>query len=257
MTVFYGYKRLTEPEDWRGLAGDDKWVAGRSAFELAHAWNDSSGLPEPISVVLDQSGFEVLRGITLNLCLVEKPVFLDTHQGPSMTDLMGYGNNASGEVVVVAVEGKADEAFGSRVSAWVRGDGKNAAPFSPPRPSRVRRLAFLSRHLGTDITSESDLRYQLIHRTVSAVLEAQLHGAAAALVLVHAFGPESSDNWADFSNFINALGDSAQQKARMCGRYKLGANRDFPVYFLWWQQSSTIQTPQRNAAGDGPDIARH
>jgi len=44
MATFFGYKRLTTIDDWRGLAGEDKWVPGRSAYELAHAWQPAGGL---------------------------------------------------------------------------------------------------------------------------------------------------------------------------------------------------------------------
>ena len=43
MAAFYGYRRLSRPDDWAGLAGDGKWVPGRSAFELAHAWQGAGG----------------------------------------------------------------------------------------------------------------------------------------------------------------------------------------------------------------------
>ncbi len=94
MALFYGYKRLGSVEDWRGLAGDDKWVAGRSAYELAHAWHAAGGLPAKMREALDASGHERLKGLDLDLCLVEKPVFLDTRRAPSMTDVMAYGRNA-------------------------------------------------------------------------------------------------------------------------------------------------------------------
>lgn len=194
MTIFYGYKRLVTVDDWRGLAGDEKWVPTRSAYELAHCWHQSGGLPQPIARVLNASGHEVLRGVSIELCLVEKPVFLDTKIAPSMTDLMAYGHNEKGDSIVLAVEGKANEPFASRVWAWVRGDEKNPTMTTAPRQTRLRRLEFLSKHLSKTIGPNSTLRYQLLHRTVSAVLEAQLHGAAAAVVLIHAFGPEPAEN---------------------------------------------------------------
>lgn len=236
MTIFYGYKRLATVDDWRGLAGDDKWVPTRSAYELAHCWHQFGGLPEPIASALDASGHELLRGVSVDLCLVEKPVFLDTKIAPSMTDLMAYGRNAKGDAIVLAVEGKTDEPFASRVWAWVRGDEKNPTMTAAPRRTRLRRLEFLSRHLAKTITSDSTLRYQLLHRTVSAVLEAQLHGAAAAVVLAHAFGPDAAENLSDFSDFLRELGGSAVTKGAVSGPYQLGEQRDLPTYFLWWQQ---------------------
>jgi hypothetical protein len=161
-----------------------------------------------------------------------------------MTDLMAYGRNAKGDAVIVAVEGKADEPFASRVSAWARGDQKNPSIAAEPRRTRVRRLEFLSKHLSRAISPDSPLRYQLLHRTVSAVLEAQLHGAAAALVLIHAFGPETADNFSDFSEFLIELGGSGATKGVVSGPYRMGEQRDLPTYFLWWQQAVTGQAAQ-------------
>jgi hypothetical protein len=120
MAVFFGYKRLTTIDDWRGLAGEDKWVPGRSAYELAHVWQPAGGLPAEVHGLLERGGQRHLKGLTVDLCLVEKPVFLDTNRAPSMTDVMAYGRNAAGERVILAVEGKADEVFALRVYAWVR-----------------------------------------------------------------------------------------------------------------------------------------
>jgi hypothetical protein len=63
MTTFYGYKRLVTVDAWRGLAGEDKWVPTRSAYELAHCWHQFGGLPDPIEKALSASGHEVLRGV--------------------------------------------------------------------------------------------------------------------------------------------------------------------------------------------------
>jgi hypothetical protein len=100
-------------------------------------------------------------------------------------------------------------------------------------------LRFLARHLGVDIGTESRLRYQLLHRTVSAVLEAQLHGAGAAVVLVHAFGPEAIHNWDDFSDFIQHLGGPLPATGKVAGPYAVAEKKELPVYFLWWQQSAS------------------
>lgn len=236
MTVFSGYKLLTTVDDWRGLAGDDKWVATRSAYELAHAWQAAGGLPKEIAGALDRSGHEALQRLSVDLCLVEKPVFLDTRIAPSMTDLMGYGRNAKGDTIVLAVEGKADEPFASHVWAWVRGDDNNPAMSTVPRKTRVQRLEFLSQHLAIQIPPASTLRYQLLHRTVSAILESQLHGAVAAVVLIHAFGTHGEDNFADFTAFARELGGPTPTPGSVCGPVLLGEHRDLPTYFLWWQQ---------------------
>jgi hypothetical protein len=66
MTIFYGYKRLTTVDDWRGLAGEDKWVPTRSAYELAHCWQQFGGLPGPIARALDTSGNEILGFLSIS-----------------------------------------------------------------------------------------------------------------------------------------------------------------------------------------------
>ena len=246
LATFYGYRRLTVPDDWAGLAGDGKWVPGRSAFELAQAWQNAGGLPTGIRAALDGTGQPALTGLRLDLCLVEKPVFLDTQRAPSMTDLMGYGRNRSSEAIVVAVEGKVDEPFALPVSSWVCGDQDPPAPAAVPRPSRLRRLSFLAKHLGIDLDAESRLRYQLLHRTVSAVLEAKLHGAVVALVIVHAFGNHSAGNWSDFAAFAVALGSQSVERQRVLGPLLLGDSRDMPTYLLWFQDDRPGEVVTKN-----------
>jgi hypothetical protein len=52
-----------------------------------------------------------------------------------------------------------------------------------------------------------DIGYQLLHRTVSALLTARAFHAGTAVMLVHSFSPES--RWReDFEAFAAALGGS-------------------------------------------------
>jgi hypothetical protein len=95
MALFFGYKRLATIDDWRGLAGEDNWVPAHSAYELAHAWQPAGGPPQRIHDAIEQAGHDVLKGLTIDLCLVEKPVFLDNYRAPSMTDVMAYARNAA------------------------------------------------------------------------------------------------------------------------------------------------------------------
>jgi hypothetical protein len=96
MALLCGYRRLRNPDDWRGLAGSENWVPGRSAHEFAHAWQPNGGLPPAVASALDRAGVEALRGLVLDLCLVEKPVVLDTKRAPSMTELNGLRAQHSG-----------------------------------------------------------------------------------------------------------------------------------------------------------------
>lgn len=138
MATFYGMLKLGKPEDWERLAGEGKWVKTRSAYELAYAWHGANGIPAGVKSAFDQSGISELSGLNLEIAFVEKPSFLDTPIGPSMTDTMGYARNRNKDPVILAVEGKATESFGLPVNIWVRGGGQ--AP--DPVPSRIRRLQF-------------------------------------------------------------------------------------------------------------------
>src|SRR5439155_16884029 len=84
----------------------------------------------------------------------------------------GYG--------VIAVEGKAREPFGPLVSEWNDTSGKQ------------ERLADLCLQLGLDASTVGGLHYQLLHRTVSALLEAGRYGAREALMLVHSFDADDT-----------------------------------------------------------------
>ena len=50
-----------------------------------------------------------------------------------------------------------------------------------------------------------DVRYQLLHRTAAAVIEARRFGVEYALMLVHSFS--QSDEWlADYAAFVELFG---------------------------------------------------
>lgn len=237
MTQFYGMLRLASADDWKGLAGAGKWVATRSAFELAYAWHDAGGFPQVVTNAFEQSGHEVLRRLVLDVAFVEKPVFLDTLIGPSMNDLMGYAHNGAGEQIVVAVEGKTDETFGLPIASWVKGDRLIPRPEDIARPSRLRRLKFLAEQLGIEIEADTVLRYQLLHRTASALLEGALYGAAATVVIVHSFDVADAANWDDYAAFLAVLGCDAHRKGEVVGPLLLRSRPNTPLFFLWVSSS--------------------
>jgi hypothetical protein len=228
---FFGVKRLAGPEDWKSVVGDSKWSEGFSACELAHSWHQAGGFPRVVDQVLRTSGSPLLADLALDYGLVEKPVFLDTLKGPSWTDVMAYAHNAAGEMVVIAVEGKARESFGSPISEWVLGEGASRA--TTPKPSRVKRLEYIGAALRTTIAPSSALRYQLLHRTVSALSETELHGGVAAVLLVHSFDESAQGNWADFKTFVGLLGLTDLRKDAVEGPVSLGHGAPIQTFFAW------------------------
>ena len=95
---------------------------------------------------------------------------------------------------VLAVEGKVDEPFGEWVADW--NDGS---------PGRQRRLERLCDTLSLAPAKVAGLRYQLLHRSASAVYEAQRYRCGRALMLVHTFS-RSATSLVDFLDFAEALG---------------------------------------------------
>ncbi len=121
-----------------------------------------------------------------------REVELGTKGRPSQTDLLALVQLADG-YGVIAVEGKAREPFGPLVADWNDTPGKQA------------RLDDLCKQLGLDPSVVGSLRYQLLHRTVSALLEARRYGAREALMLVHSFDAADS-SLDDYQEFAAALG---------------------------------------------------
>jgi hypothetical protein len=241
MATFFGMRRLGGPDQWKGLAGDGKWVPTRSAYELAYAWHGANGIPKGMKSAFSESGVTRLAGLQLEVGFVEKPTFLDTAIGPSMTDIMGYARNRDGEPVILAVEGKATETFGLPVRAWIRGDLPQPAPETQPRASRIRRLKYLAERLGIEVDSESPLYYQLLHRTVAGIMEAALHGAVCAVLVVHSFAPDDTDeNWKAYSAFLGALGAHAPTKGAVTGPIPLSAGLGIELYALWYQDKPHV-----------------
>ncbi len=229
---FFGTTKLEPVDDWIPIVSQKNWQPEHSAYELAHSWQPAGGFPVRVADVLASSDSPMLAGIRPLYGVVEKPVFLDTLKAPSWTDVMVYCSNADGDSLVIAVEGKAKESFGPIVSDWIRAKGERGESVQP-KPTRLNRLEYLSQHLSVRLSLESHLRYQLAHRTVSAISECELHTAAAAMVLVHSFIEAEDENWRDYVGFVEVLGVTAPQKDVVQGPVQLGPSGETPVFFVW------------------------
>lgn len=181
------------PEDWRRLLAkpDLHWKAGYSAMTLARSWEAAAGLPPEVRTVFDAS--ESFRAIEPLLIIPEYKVPLPGGRRESQTDVFVLARRAAG-LVAIAVEGKVDEAFGPTVA-------ERQADSSAGVGERLRAI---SECLGLSDVPGS-IRYQLLHRTASAVLAARQFCAPAAVMLVHSFSP--TDRWfEDFSAFAGLFG---------------------------------------------------
>lgn len=183
---FHPGKPLGNPHDARAYLADPikHWRPDYSAFELATAWLGRDGVPAKVDRLLREAlgDYELVEGF------FEKETPLDDLGRPSQTDLLVLLRTSEG-LAVVGVEGKAREPFGPLVSEW-KGDH--------------RRLEGLCARLGLEPSMSGDLRYQLLHRTVAAVVEAGRYGASDAIMLVHSFDPGDA-SLSDYVKFAERL----------------------------------------------------
>jgi len=155
---------------------------------LARSWEAASGFPPEVDAILRSSRQSKLEGLEPLLIVPEYQIPLPGGSRPSQTDVFVLAHTANG-LVTVAVEGKVDEAFGPTVSERRADDSEGVEV----------RLKFLLQCLGLSEIPGS-IRYQLLHRTASAVIAAQQFFAPTAVMLIHSFSP--TDRWyEDFAAF--------------------------------------------------------
>jgi hypothetical protein len=191
------------PTDWRRLLADPskQWKPGKSAWESAVAWeaarSTDSGLPPEIAAIFATHP-DAFPNPVLLLGLPEHKVQLDGGGHASQNDLWALIRTAR-DVVSVAIEAKAGEAFGPIVADWL-------VPQSEGKEKRLHQLCDL---LGLVESAAYPLRYQLLHRAGSAILEARRFHLGRAVLLVHAFGNNTA-SWNDYSAWAAALRVTAQ-----------------------------------------------
>lgn len=191
----------TSFEDWqRYVAAADHWKRGASAYELARAWESAGGFPNAVRRVLDASADPALAGMQPILGLPEHRVPLAGGSRASQTDLFVLARDGEGTLTAIAVEGKVNEPFGPLVSEWLV-DGSEG---------KHNRLEQLCSVLCLDREASGGLRYQLLHRAASVLLEARRFAADRAMLLVHSFHP-AGKHFSDFRAFARALGVAARR----------------------------------------------
>ena len=186
----------TSGTDWQRLLAKPRlhWKMGASAMTAAASWEASDPrLPSEISRLLDSTADPALVDQRLVAAFPEWQVALPGGSTNSCTDVLAVCRNDSG-LCVMGVEAKVEEDFGPTL-----GEKRSAMT-----GAQNRRLAYLHQLLHV-AHFEDSVRYQLLHRTASALLTAQeLHASVAAMV-VHAFETPRSQR-DDFLAFTRAMG---------------------------------------------------
>lgn len=208
------------PEDWKSLLAepDKQWKTGYSAKALAYCWQEANDFPECVRNVFRKSGIGLFQNIELLLAFPEYKVPLPGGQRPSQNDIfiLAKGNN---QLVPIMVEGKVSEPFGETVAEWREdsSEGKHV------------RLKFLLDKLGLKENKQIDtIRYQLLHRTASAIIEAERFKAENALMLVHSFS-RSHEWFDDYSQFLALFGLSTEPDSLVFAKNINGID----LYFSW------------------------
>src|SRR3972149_5101979 len=188
------------PDSWKEfLAEPDKhWKSGYSACSLAYCWEEAHGFPKSVLDVFQSSPFELFHSVEFILGIPEHKVDLPPKGGrASQTDLFVLAKS-KGELISIAVEGKVAEPFGPLVTEWM----ENASS------GKSERLGFLVNLLKLNNKDISNIRYQLLHRTASALLEAERFCAPHALMLVHSFS-QTHEWFEDYVPFSALYGQKA------------------------------------------------
>ena len=191
--------RLNNVNDWKALLADPDlhWKDGYSAKSLAMSWTQAQGFPDEVKAVLAQSDRQELRELTPEFIFPEYKVDMPHGKRASQTDLYVLAFTPAHHPVVIMVEGKVNETFGPLVSEWLAENN--------PGSQKAARINAICELLGLPRENIENRRYQLFHRTASAILEARRIKADQAIVLVHSFSKDSL--WfEEFQAFVELFG---------------------------------------------------
>ena len=213
-------------KSWKALHPERHWRCSRSAKCLAEsweeAWEETKGFPQPVKAAF--SSIDTLRDLKFLCGFPEHKVSLPGGNRPSQNDLFILAKTTHNQLVSMTVEGKVSEPFGQYVSDWL---GNN------PSAGKQKRLRYLAKHLGVEPNDLSKIRYQLLHRTASAIIEAERFGAPIAVMLVHSFSSKG-EGFKDYNAFAKLLGE------KECVNNVIRIDRKAcPDLYLAWISQST------------------
>ncbi len=203
---------------------------------LARSWEaaDPQGFPPEVAATLTTNADPVLQDLSMLIAIPEYQVALPGGKRESQTDLLVLARGADG-LVAVAVEGKVDETFGPTVDQKRAENSKGVST----------RLQFLTESLGLTEPIPGNIRYQLLHRTVSALLIAEQFSARAAVMLVHSFSP--TNKWLDdFAAFAALFGLHPQIGSLAA----VGIRRNLPLFIGWCSGDQGFRAVSKSSEDD-------
>lgn len=215
----------TSVDAWKVLLADpDKhWRSGYSAQALASRWQGIDGFPPEIAALLWQD--QATQNASLLLAVPEHKVALAGGARASQTDLWALARTPTG-LISIAIEGKVRESFGPTVGEW---DASSS-------PGKQERWTALCKLLEINERCDTAVRYQLFHRTASALLEARRFFARAAAVIVHSFSA-GRESFEDFQHFVTLMGGTIDAP----GEFVRVPPREGLDLFFGWAQGPAAQ----------------
>jgi hypothetical protein len=122
------------------------------------------------------------------------------------------------QLVSIVVEGKVDEPFDKPIGEWRAAYGKG----------KEERLRYLCTLLELDERKIDHIYYQLVHRTASALIEANRFTARNALMLIHSFSQKDT-GFHEYCQFLQLYGAKGEVSSLTFGKNIDGIN----LYFGW------------------------
>ena len=220
--MFQIYMPTVAPDDWkRGLTDPDlHWKVGYSARALASCWENYKlkGLPPEINHIFRETSKSAFNKISLLIGLPEHHVILPGGSRASQNDLFLLAKDSNSDLISITVEGKVNETFGPTLDEWK----------TTWTSGKAERLAYIQSALGISQELPGSTRYQLLHRTASAVVEAMRFNAKSAIMIVHSFS--TSDMWFDdFKAFVQLY----KREAQIGQLIPLNTANGIDIYTAW------------------------
>jgi hypothetical protein len=213
MPIIKAEHTISSLQEWEIHAGPKsagQWVDGRSAKEAARAWLDGNGKSLPVEV---EDALRVNQNFGAPKNWIAEPeakLKFDSFAGePRNSDLAVHIEDKYGKCLL-AVEAKADEPFGETVEKTIA--AAQARLNKNPRSNGLNRVRQLKEAIlgieDEDRDSDAQIRYQLLTACAGALCEAERNGYNRALMLVHEFVTDKTDdvkhqrNGADLNAFV-------------------------------------------------------
>lgn len=183
-------------------------------------------MPGEIVSLFDHAEEPAMRDASLAIAIPEYKVSLAGGRRPSQNDVFAI-LTCSGGLISLMVEGKGKENFDEPLGVWKM----------KTSPAGVEtRLADITQHIGIDVEIPDSIRYQLLHRTASAVIEAKRFHAPYAAMIVQSFVSDDKENhYGDFCEFVGLYGREAE-KSRLI---ELAETNGCRLFAGWVQSRST------------------